>query len=370
MKRIVIDATPLLYTQSGIGRTTRMLITSLLEIECDYEILLFGRRLQGKQLRNIGFGLETIHLRLPRAAERIIRRLSWIELMCRGDLYHATDFYMPLGHADNAVATIHDLIFLVQPEQMVDHIRLAQWAPDFARKCRGIITCSVFSKKDIVNQLGIEPDKIHVIYWGVDHTIFNTKKDLSEVKRRLKTVLGIERQYFLVVSCSTGRKNTPLLLNTYSQLLRNNPENDLVVVWNPPPEIQGLYSAGEFARRIHFINRQSEQNLSDLYRGATALVFPSLYEGFGLPILEAMSCGTPVIASNNSSLPEVGGDAALYIDPYNGESLMSAFEAFENNDISVQGLREKSFEQSLRFSWERCARETLSVYANCLKENI
>lgn len=366
MKRIVIDATPLLYPQSGIGRATHMLIATLLEIGCDYEIVLFGRRMQGKRLKQAGFGLKTIHMRLPRASEAIIRKMRLVELFCRGDLYHATDFYMPLKNASQAVATIHDLIFLIEPEKMVDHARLSRWVPAFARECRGIITCSEFSKRDITKQLGIDAEKIHVIYWGVDRTVFNAERDMQLVKRRLMRLLDFDRPYFLTVSCSTGRKNTPFLLSAYARLLKNNPANDLVVVWDPPEEIRRQYSLGEFARRIHFIGRQREEDLSDLYTGATALVFPSLYEGFGLPVLEAMSCGTPVIVSNSSSLPEAGGSAAIYIDPRSERNLIAALEAFENSDTSIQGSHEKSLLQASKFSWERCARETLAVYASYL----
>jgi glycosyltransferase involved in cell wall biosynthesis len=343
-----------------------MLISSLSGMGCDYEILLFGRRLQGRRLKDVGFGLKTVHVRLPRAAEWIIRKARLIELLCRGDLYHATDFYMPLGSAEHAVATIHDLIFLSEPEKMVDHIRLSQWVPEFARRCRSIITCSEFSKRDIVKYLGIHADKIHVTYWGVDRKIFNAESDMRSFKQRLMTLLEFDRPYFLTVSCSTGRKNTPLLLSAYSRMLKNRPVNDLVVVWDPPEEVRRQYGSGECAGRIHFIGRQSEENLCDLYRGATALVYPSLYEGFGLPVLEAMSCGTPVIISNGSSLPEVGGSAAVYIDPHSERSLTAALEAFENGDTGIQGLREKSLEQASKFSWERCARETLAVYADCL----
>jgi glycosyltransferase involved in cell wall biosynthesis len=120
--------------------------------------------------------------------------------------------------------------------------------------------------------------------------------------------------------------------------------------------------------RIHFIGRQSDETLRDLYCGATALVFPSLYEGFGLPILEAMSCGTPVITSRISSMPEVGGDAAIYIDPHESDSLVSALEEFENKRHDHQALRDASLRQADKFSWERCARETLATYARCLAE--
>jgi glycosyltransferase involved in cell wall biosynthesis len=367
-KRIVIDATPLLYSNhTGIGRTTCKLIESLLSIESDYEIILFGRRLQGPQLSDLGLKGSTIHLRLPRSFEWVIQKTKLIERLCRGDLYHATDFYMPLAKVDQAVATIHDLIFLIQPETMVDHSRLAKWVPEFVQHCRHVIAVSEFTKKDIVGRLGIEPGKIDVIYWGVDRDVFHPFQDTGELRKQLFSILGFERPYFLAVSCSSGRKNTPFLLNTYERFLRENPKNDLVLVWNPPQEIREKYSSPRSKRKIHFINRQTDKDLRSLYCGATALIFSSLYEGFGLPILEAMACGTHVITSNVTSMPEIAGDAAVYIDPYDENSLLRAMELLENNNSQIQQLSEKTIQQAAKFSWERCALKTLSVYHSCLE---
>ena len=366
--RIVIDATPLLYTPNGIGRATRMTIESILAVGSNYDILLYGRRLQGGRLKDLANGLKSVHLRLPRATERFIRAGHLIEGMTWGDLFHATDFYMPLGKKSKAVATIHDLIFLKAAENMVDHERLARWVPAFMENCKRIITISYSSKQEIVEELQIDPSKIDVIYWGADRILFSPQADEEKIKTRLASTLGLIRPYFLAVSCSIGRKNTPLLLKAYAKLLQNHPVNDLVLAWKPPDEIREAYSAPVLKNRIHFVGRQSDESLRDLYYGATALVFPSLYEGFGLPILEAMSCGTPVITSRISSMPEVGGDAAIYIDPHDIDSLVSALEKFENKNHDRQALRDASLRQADKFSWDRCARETLDTYARCLAE--
>jgi len=181
-------------------------------------------------------------------------------------------------------------------------------------------------------------------------------------------MLGFDRPFFLAVSCSAGRKNTPFLLDAYARLRRNNPDNDLVLVWDPPAGIRERYCPGGISDRIHFIGRQSDEMLADLYRCATALVFPSLYEGFGLPVLEAMSCGCPVISSATSSMPEAGGKAAVYIDPRDDTSLVKALEAFENGDAETRELTGRGLTQAARFSWERCGRETLQVYERCLMD--
>jgi len=365
-KRVVIDATPLLYTASGIGRATRKLIETILSLKHDEEIVLFGRRMLGRRLSSLGLPPKTVHFRAPRMAEAAIRSLGLVEGFCHGDLYHATDFYMPVKDVGRTVASIHDLIFLIEPEDMPDHVRLARWVPDFARRCRHIITDSNHSKTDIVNRLGVDPAKVDVVYLGVDRNEFKPEPDVEALRVRLSRLLGFSRPYFLAVSCSAGRKNTPSLLRAYSRLLYGAPENDLVLVWQPPEAIRDQYSNPAVARRIHFIGRQGDQALRDLYCGATAVLFPSLYEGFGLPILEAMSCSTPVITSDVTSMPEVGGEAAVYVDPRDEQSLVSAMEAFENRDPRVQGLRGRSLQRASLFSWQRCAQETLDVYAKAL----
>jgi len=369
IKRIVIDVTPLLYSlNQGISLTTHMLIQGILSLESNFEVVLFGRRMQGTRLNSLGLGVRNVHLRLPRSLEHLIQKTKLVERLCRGDLYHATDFYLPLANPEKAVATIHDLIFLIQPEAMVDHVRLAKWVPDFARRCCRIIAVSEFSKHDIVERLGIDAERISVVYNGIDRKMFHPVEDKPELDKRLYSMLGFKRPYFLAVSCSTGRKNTPALLTAYSRLLQNNPRNDLVLVWDPPEEIKRRYDSPKGADRIHFVGKQSAKNLADLYRGATALIFPSLYEGFGLPILEAMSCGTPVVTSNITSMPEIGGDAAVYVDPRNLDSIISSLERFEDEESLALELREKCITQAAKFSWIRCVKETMEVYRHCLED--
>jgi glycosyltransferase involved in cell wall biosynthesis len=365
-KRIVIDASPLLYPRSGIGRLTSSLIDSIRSLASDYEILLFGRRLQGLGLSSIAGGLPSVHLRLPRAAEGLIKRAGLVEILCHGDIYHATDFYMPLKKNTPAVSTIHDVIFLKNPEKMVDHNRLAEMVPRFIRQCVRVITISEYSKKEISETLHLSPDIIDVTYPGVDRAVFSPPSDLSAARSRVSEALGLQRPYFLAVSCSAGRKNTPRLLEAYDRLLLQDPSNDLVVQWAPPQEIADKYSTGVFEKRIHFIGRQPDDILRDLYASATAVVFPSLYEGFGLPVIEAMSCGVPVITSNVTSMPEAGGDAAIYVDPHDSNSIASALEKFENGEYDLKLLRAEGLRQAAKFSWERCAKETIAVYKKCL----
>ena len=166
----------------------------------------------------------------------------------------------------------------------------------------------------------------------------------------------------MAVSCSGGRKNTYYLLDCYRKLLNSNPMNDLVLVWDAPEDVRSYYRHP----KIHFIGKVSDSELQSLYSCATASVYPSLYEGFGLPVLESMACGTPVICSGITSLPEVGGDACMYIDPHDSKTLLSAIEKIENNEVDLNLLRDKGLKQALNFNWEECARKTLAVYKRCM----
>ncbi|MCX7887435.1 MAG: glycosyltransferase family 4 protein [Verrucomicrobiae bacterium] len=348
-KRVAIDITPLLTVGTGIARATRSLLEAMVGLAPQVELVGVGRRLLGPPVR---LPVRAVRLRLPRLAEPMIRRLRLIEWLCPADLYHATDFYLPLGDAARAVATVHDLFFLTDPEPMVDHERLRQWAPEFIRCCRAVIAISEFTKRELVRVLGVRADKIHVVHLGVDHSVF----------RPVDT--KVERPYFFAVSCSTGRKNTPMLLRAYAELAKQNPRNDLVLAWDPPSEIRAKFGSHP---RIRFIGRQGDDALRKLYSGATAVVYPSLREGFGLPVLEAMACGAPVITSNTTSLPEVGGEAAVYVDPNDEGSLVAALRAFDEGMVDRVALRDRGLKQAARFSWQRCATETLALYERLLR---
>lgn len=344
------------------------MISEIMRMNTSFNFHVFGRRLQGQKLDRYFPDRPTTHLHLPRCAEKAIRTFRLIELLCRADLYHATDFYLPLANPGKCVVTIHDVIFLNQPEKMVDHQRLREWVPEFARQCRRIIAVSEFSKQDIVRVLDIDPDKVDVVYWGVDRGTFFPEPYSDNIRELTASLTGTDNPFFLAVSCSTGRKNTPLLLEAYSEFLLNNPRHDLVLLWNPPDDIRARVMAGKNFERIHFTGRVDDESLRYLYNRATAVLYPSLYEGFGLPVIEAMSCGTPVITSNNSSLPEVGGDTAIYVDPSDKTSIIQALELFENRPEFAGELFDKCIGQAAKFTWERCAHETLAVYKRCLEK--
>ena len=359
MSQIVIDCTPALYTTNGVGRVTDALLNSMLKHNLGNEFLLYSRSLQ-KKLKPYA-NCKNLRLRFPKLFEGFIDKCKLIEKMApKADLFHATNHYMPLKDAHRAVVTVHDLIFLKQPENHLKgiHAEMAAKAPKFIQKARHIITCSEYTKKDLCNILNIQEKKITVIPWGMNAELFTPPTNLQQTQISLTEKLGIKTPYFLGVSCSVGRKNTPMLLNAYKELLKHNPENDLVLVWDAPDNIREKYKHP----KIHFSGKVNDELLRDLYGCATATIYPSLYEGFGLPVLESMSCGTPIICSDVTSLPEVGQDVAIYINPLDQKTLIKALEDFENHNISVQDLKQKGKDLAAEFTWEKCACETQKVY--------
>jgi glycosyltransferase involved in cell wall biosynthesis len=366
-QNIAIDVTPLLYVSNGIGRCTRALVDELLKEDRGFDFTLFGRRLGGGKLRDQKFNARHVHLRLPRFAERFIQRTGLLEMNCGADLYHATDFYSPLQRPNRAIATIHDVIFLKSPEPIVDHARLARWVTPFARACRAIITCSQWCRDEISQTLQIDPARIHVTYWGVDQTVFKPEPDEVALRRRLQMSFGIGRPYFLAVSCSTGRKNTPRLLRAFEMLIDRGIEHDWVLVWTAPPEVEQAHRKSIAAGRIRFTGRVSDEALRDLYAGATAAVYPSLNEGFGLPIVEAMCCGTPVITSNTTCLPEIAGGAALLVNPESETDIADAMQTLANQPATCERFKRLGLVRAAEFSWKRCAEQTLDVYRKTLE---
>ena len=361
MSQIVLDCTPALYTTNGVGRVTEALLQSMLKHNLGNEFLLYSRSFK-KKFKEYK-GCKNLRMRIPKQLEGLINKWKIIEKLApKADLFHATNHYMPLKDADRAIVTVHDLIFLKQPENHLKgiHAEMAAKAPEFIKKARHIITCSEYTKNDLCNILNIQESKITVIPWGLNQELFRIPENKNQTRNSLNEKFGIQKPFFLGVSCSIGRKNTPMLLNAYKKLLKSNPENDLVLVWDAPQDIREKYKHP----RIHFTGKVNDESLRDLYGCATATIYPSLYEGFGLPVLESMSCGTPVICSDVTSLPEVGKDAAIYINPLDQQTLVNAMENFENNLSGLEELETKGRKLAAEFTWEKCALETQKVYGS------
>jgi glycosyltransferase involved in cell wall biosynthesis len=232
-----------------------------------------------------------------------------------------------------------------------------------ARLADRIITVSEFSKRDIVRFLGIDPAKIEVVHSGLSGD-FQPVPD-SPARRSVLARYGIDVDYILYTGIYKIRKNHAGLLRAFRELLGQGVKAQLVIagpIDDGEPELRGLAAELGVEKKVVFAGFIPDAHLPSLYSAARVYACPSLYEGFGFTILEAMACGIPVVSSAETSLPEVAGDAALFADPRNAQEFAAALRlAFLDPDLRCR-LIAKGFENQRRFTWESAARKTLSVY--------
>jgi len=376
MKKLLIDINsivPYFVTGkvTGIGRTTFQLVKSLSSISdrLDFEIRLISQNVKGIGVKELKTSFKGTHIYAPNRPfiKKLYKYFPFRELFATYDLLHVPHNFDYVFNPSKTIITLHDALFMRMNENAFDHLTMRREVPFLVQKCKGIITCSESSKSDIVNTLSVDPSKIDVIYWGVDHRIFKEIEDKDYVKGSLLNRFSISRPFFLSVSCNSERKNTHRLVEAYLRLLKNDPNNDLVLVWeNPPYFIKEMISKANASSRILFLSNVNDYELMLLYNGATAMIFPSSYEGFGLPVLEAISCGTPVVTCKNSSLPEVGGDAPIYLNEPSAEEILESLVLFENGSLDNEELSHKGLKQAAKFKWEDTALEYLRVYRKYL----
>lgn len=348
---------------SGVGRTTMELVHALADVpDLPFDIMLYSQNMKGIGARNMDVPFRKTHFYWPYRDQfdRLLAKTSVQEWLTEYDIKHIPHNFGYTHCHEKTIVTIHDAMFFSYPEQFLGHDFARENYPKLARRAKAIITCSQNSKNEIAEYMGVPEERIHVCPWGVDR-----RYCYPHTPHPNKYTNG--RPFFLAVSCDIGRKNTISILRAYEEFVKHNPMHDLVLVWgNPPAEILAKYTQGVFAEKVHFISGVSNEELGDLYAEATASFFPSIYEGFGLPVLESMASGTPVVTCNNSSLGEVGGDAAIYVEPEDVMAMAQWMEAFENHSADMDKLIAASIEQASKFTWQSCAEKTVDVYKLCL----
>lgn len=376
MKRLLIDVNSIVpyYVTgriNGIGRTTLELIQALAKVpELPFEVVLYSQNMKGIGGRNTGLSFKNKHLYLPHREkiDRLLARFPVREWFTGYDLMHIPHNFEYVYRPDRCVVTLHDALFMKMQESAFEHEKMKQIVPTFMHQCKHIITCSEASKRDIVETMGIQPEKITVIYWGVKHDIFFPLSDKSGVQGKLQSKFKVSNPYFLSVSCNAERKRTEVLVRSYIALSKEQSlSHDLVLVWgNPPTSLLEEVKNSSVANRIHFLKNISDEDLALLYNGAEAMFFPSSYEGFGLPLLEAMACGTPVVTCRNSSLDEIAGDAAIYLEEPISNNLLDVMAQFEQHELNLDSMIEKGLERAALFNWEKTAKDTIQVYSKML----
>lgn len=388
MARITIDYTPAIHQDAGIARLTREIARAVLASGAPHQFSLFvmGRPAPGVPLTNL-MNTRELPLRVSRLSDRWLYRL-WFRAGLRApvqlfsgpcDLYHATDFVLPpLRDRVPGVLTVHDLSFERAPDAAPPRLIpfLRRVVPESARRAAHIIADSHATARDLTALYEIPPEKITVIHSGVDGR-FTPYRDTLYMQRRRDYVLkkyGVgDAPFILTVGTMQRRKNHLRLVQAFARLVANSDGRALTLViaggkgWlydEVHAEVQRL----GLTERVKFIGYVEDTDLPHLYRAAAVFAFPSTYEGFGLPPLEAMASGVPVVTSNVSSLPEVVGDAGLQVDPLDVDALAGALEQALNDEVWRRHCIARGLARAAQFTWQRAAEQLLSVYERVLRQ--
>ena len=370
--RIAIDARKL--RDYGIGTYVRNLLRHLARIDQTTEYVVLCPPAESETVRAFGENFRTV----PEAARGYsVREQITIPMDLRRervDLFHAPHYVLPPLTPCKSVVTIHDCIHLRFPQYLPHRIgyayaRAALWIA--AHRSSHILTVSEQSKRDILDYFSVPPRKIDVIYNGIDERFSEAppEDDVERVRERFQ----LNHRFVLYAGNIKPHKNLERTIIAF-HLLRKSGEFDdvkLVIIGDEIAKYAALRHAVhryKLHKYVRFFGFVPDQTLAILYRLASVFVFPSLYEGFGLPPLEAMASGTPVITSNVSSLPEVVGDAAMLVDPLEPEAIANALRRVLTDGDLRESLRQRGLLRARHFSWERSIRRVREIYGEVLAQ--
>src|SRR4030042_3584261 len=378
--RIGIDiSTVLNHGQDiGSGRYIINLIRNLLKIDKENTYILTGRYTTGEYIPIIhdlktNYPENKIKLHIYQTTPERLKlwnrfRFPAIEFLgFKADVFHCPDYLVPPTLNRKIVLTIHDLAFIRFPEFNFDWFikKYTREVKKNARISKKIIADSESTRNDIVNFFGIDPLKVEVIYLAADD-IF---RKLSEKEKNMDVLkkYQIDKKYILSVGTIEPRKNFAALIRTFNNIKKTKIGSGykLVIVGRTGWKSEVTYKEKEnspYSDDILFTGRIADQDLIQLYNWAELFVYPSFFEGFGIPPLAAMNCGLPVIAFDTSSLKEVVGDAGILIPSDNNTELQNQIQIVLENDDIREKLKEKSLNRAKKFSWEETAQKTLDIY--------
>ncbi|MBE2233791.1 MAG: glycosyltransferase family 4 protein [Anaerolinea sp.] len=369
--RIAIDARIAHYTSAGIGQYAVHLAQALARLDQANQYVLLQSRKDQRTLVDEPHvqrqGLWTpSHHRWEQGALAVEFRFRPTLRRLKIDLLHSTDFIPPLHlRGFKSVITVHDLAFLRWPHFLTEEsARYYGQVEGAVERADHIIAVSESTQNDLVKLLGAPADKITVVYEAADPLYRPMAR--AEALAALRGKYPLPDEFVLFVSTIEPRKNIVTLLHAYRRLLDAYKLDVGLVLAGATgwlsDQIFETVEQLDLQRHATFLGRVPNGDLACLYNLARCLAHPALYEGFGLTPLEAMACGTPVVVSNVSSLPEVVGDAALLIDPNSPEELAVALQRVLTDETLSASLRAKGLARARTFSWERTAEETLAVY--------
>jgi glycosyltransferase involved in cell wall biosynthesis len=360
--RVALDARLLAYQRAGIGNYVLGLLGGLREIgQEDRLVVLTSRKHDAADPALAGLRHRALLTPPHHRWEQLGLAIELARLAV--DLYHQPDFIPPLRRRFPAVITVHDLAFLRLPglltsdsRRYYERIGLAVGSADRT------IAVSERTRRDLIELVGAPRERVDVVYEAARPDFRPQPAERVEAARR---ALGLRDEYFLFVGTREPRKNLARLLAAYARVAEARDAPDLVIAgsrgWLADDLTARVGSLG-IADRVRWLVGVAPAELPALYAGAVALVLPSLYEGFGLPVLEAMACGTPVVCSDAGALPEVAGGAACLFDPTDVDAIADALRRVWREPVLHQELRARGRDRAAAFSWRRAAEETLDVY--------
>jgi glycosyltransferase involved in cell wall biosynthesis len=389
-KRIGIDARFYGPIGKGLGRYTQEIVDNIIEIDKENEYVIFLRKEnyddfvcppaspgESNKIKKVLADIRWYSL----AEQVLMPYYIWKE---RIDLMHFPHFNVPILCPTKIIITIHDLILTKFPTARATTLgpqlyriknlayKLVIWLG--VKRAKKILAVSKFTRNDIAKQFNVNPNKIVVTYEGVA----NLTRTLSVESEKIIPDYNIAKPFLLYVGNAYPHKNLEGLIKVFKRIIEKQGDMQLVLVGKEDyfynrimkyAESVGLWSKGDGKNKVIFPGFVPDEKLEVLYKKALAYIFPSFYEGFGIPPLEAMSRGCPVVSSNKTCMPEVLGDAAIYFNPEDENEMRSQIERIIKDGDLRADLIKRGYERVKKYSWQECARQTLEAYYEVLKKN-
>jgi glycosyltransferase involved in cell wall biosynthesis len=369
--RIAIDARKL--HDFGIGTYVRNVVRYLARLDGDTEYVLLCQAEDSAALSELGPNFRIVTERSPSYS---VREQFGVPLSLRRekvDLFHAPHYVLPPLTPCRSIVTIHDCIHLMFPQYLPNRLAYA-YARTFlwtaTRQAERVLTVSEASRRDLLRLLGVPAEKICVIPNAIDERFWVPPPEEEVVRVRERYQLN--DPFVLYTGNIKPHKNIERLIEAFYRLRRGGPDNLRLLIIGDEiskyPTLRRAVHRHMLHKHVRFLGFVPDGTLAVLYRLAAVFAFPSLYEGFGLPPLEAMASGTPVVTSNVSSLPEVVGDAAVLIDPYDPDAIAAGIRRVLEDEGLREDLRERGYRRAREFSWERSVARIREIYGEVVAE--